>query len=252
MEASLLRLLRWESEGWNPWHSIKTRCWFQRFFIFIPIWGNDPIWLRFFKRVAQPPTRKEGEKRNIIPSKEKLISKQAKEKWIPPKVLEWLGFIEADFCYGLYHGKPPSFTTIWENIFGSLFSIGIFSNSHKSKMMSFWIQMSQRVTHSLCPKNPDPSKVAVIQVHENPKPLEGSPRGFLGWWWFMWGRYLENCLCFFLVPLTFKTTETTTPMTQGATLKPLPKINVCLSCSLQKTHNSLKVSLVMNMIFWMF
>ena len=113
MEASLLRLLRWESDGWNPWHSSKTRWWFQRFFIFIPIWGNDPIWLIFFKWVAQPSTRKEGEKKkHIIPSKEKLISKQAKEKRISLKVLEWLGFIEADFFYGLYHGKPPSFTTI--------------------------------------------------------------------------------------------------------------------------------------------
>ena len=28
------------------------RWWFQRFFIFIPIWGNDPIWLIFFKWVA--------------------------------------------------------------------------------------------------------------------------------------------------------------------------------------------------------
>ena len=28
-----------------------TRWWFQRFFIFIPIWGNDPIWLMFFRFV---------------------------------------------------------------------------------------------------------------------------------------------------------------------------------------------------------
>ena len=26
--------------------------WFQPFFIFTPIWGNDPIWLIFFKRVG--------------------------------------------------------------------------------------------------------------------------------------------------------------------------------------------------------
>ena len=30
-----------------------TRWWFQRFFIFIPTWGNDPIWLNGLK----PPTR---------------------------------------------------------------------------------------------------------------------------------------------------------------------------------------------------
>ena len=29
----------------------KTRWWFQTFFIFIPTWGNDPIWLIFLKWV---------------------------------------------------------------------------------------------------------------------------------------------------------------------------------------------------------
>ncbi len=36
----------------------KKGWWFQIFFIFTPIWGNDPIWLIFFKWVVQPPTRK--------------------------------------------------------------------------------------------------------------------------------------------------------------------------------------------------
>ena len=31
--------------------NIDSRWWFQIFFIFIPIWGNDPIWLIFFKWV---------------------------------------------------------------------------------------------------------------------------------------------------------------------------------------------------------
>ena len=30
----------------------KTRWWFQVFFIFIPIWGNDPFWLICFKGVG--------------------------------------------------------------------------------------------------------------------------------------------------------------------------------------------------------
>ena len=30
----------------------QTRWWFQRFFIFTPIWGRFPIWLIFFKGVA--------------------------------------------------------------------------------------------------------------------------------------------------------------------------------------------------------
>ena len=28
---------------------ISSRWWFQRFFIFIPTWGNDPIWLKIFQ-----------------------------------------------------------------------------------------------------------------------------------------------------------------------------------------------------------
>ena len=30
---------------------MKTRWWFQTLFMFIPTWGNDPIWLIFFKWV---------------------------------------------------------------------------------------------------------------------------------------------------------------------------------------------------------
>ena len=41
---------------WAVWW-INSRWWFQRFFIFTPIWGNDPIWLMFFRWVVQPPTR---------------------------------------------------------------------------------------------------------------------------------------------------------------------------------------------------
>ena len=37
---------RW---GWFN-HQLKSGCWFETFF-FTPIWGNDPIWLIFFKWV---------------------------------------------------------------------------------------------------------------------------------------------------------------------------------------------------------
>ena len=38
----------------------KARWWFQIFFIFTPIWGNDPIWRAYFSNgLVQPPTRKE-------------------------------------------------------------------------------------------------------------------------------------------------------------------------------------------------
>ena len=35
---------------YRPWNT-ATRWWFQIFFMFTPIWGNDPIWLIFFKWV---------------------------------------------------------------------------------------------------------------------------------------------------------------------------------------------------------
>ena len=42
--------------GWPPWkmmglEEVISRWWFQLFFIFTPTWGNDPIWLIFFKWV---------------------------------------------------------------------------------------------------------------------------------------------------------------------------------------------------------
>ena len=40
----------------SPWAlKSSTSWWFQILFIFTPIWGNDPIWLIFFKWV-EPPT----------------------------------------------------------------------------------------------------------------------------------------------------------------------------------------------------
>ena len=36
-------------ELWFRW--LLSSWWFQRFFIFTPIWGNDPIWLIFFNWV---------------------------------------------------------------------------------------------------------------------------------------------------------------------------------------------------------
>ena len=36
---------------WQPMPECYSGCWFQMFFIFIPTWGNDPIWLIFFKWV---------------------------------------------------------------------------------------------------------------------------------------------------------------------------------------------------------
>ena len=123
MEASLLWLLRWESEGWNPWHSIKTRWWFQRFFNFTPIWGNDPIWLIFFKWVAQPPTRKEDEKKTYHSIKRETNPYASKrETNLSQSFRGALDLLYLSWFFTLYHGKPPSFTTISGKIFvGSLF-----------------------------------------------------------------------------------------------------------------------------------
>ncbi len=43
-----------ESLGWKRGNTKRewcTRWWFQRFFIFIPIWGRFPFWLIFFRWV---------------------------------------------------------------------------------------------------------------------------------------------------------------------------------------------------------
>ena len=38
---------------------LGSRCWFQILFSFIPIWGDDPIWLIFLSNLlVQPPNRK--------------------------------------------------------------------------------------------------------------------------------------------------------------------------------------------------
>ena len=34
-----------------------TSWWFQTFFIFTPIWGNDPFWRAYFSKGLKPPTR---------------------------------------------------------------------------------------------------------------------------------------------------------------------------------------------------
>ncbi len=41
------------ARGYDLIHKAQwiTRWWFQIFFIFTPTWGNDPIWLSFFKGV---------------------------------------------------------------------------------------------------------------------------------------------------------------------------------------------------------
>ena len=36
----------------------KTRWWFQRLFIFTPIWGRLPFWRAYFSNGLKPPTRK--------------------------------------------------------------------------------------------------------------------------------------------------------------------------------------------------
>ena len=60
------KLVDWTVGSFLNWFAKKiflkarvawTGWWFQVFFIFIPTWGNDPIWLAYFsKGLVQPPT----------------------------------------------------------------------------------------------------------------------------------------------------------------------------------------------------
>ncbi len=49
-------------QGDNDWTKVTkitkmiSRWWFQIFFIFIPTWGNDPIWRSYFSIGLKPPT----------------------------------------------------------------------------------------------------------------------------------------------------------------------------------------------------
>ena len=61
----------------NCWNC-KTRCWFQTFFMFIPTWGNDPIWLIFFRRGwfnHQP--EKQMRKNDNISAEQKFLQKKS-------------------------------------------------------------------------------------------------------------------------------------------------------------------------------
>ncbi len=42
--------------GWDDLFESFSGWWFQIFFIFIPIWGNDPIWRAYFSDGLKPPT----------------------------------------------------------------------------------------------------------------------------------------------------------------------------------------------------
>lgn len=53
---SLISWISWVSElNLVKKESVFTRWWFQCFFMFIPIWGNNPIWLIFSKKEARLP-----------------------------------------------------------------------------------------------------------------------------------------------------------------------------------------------------
>ena len=45
------------NKGQFPKPKEWPRWWFQTFFIFIPIWGNDPIWRAYFSNGLKPPPR---------------------------------------------------------------------------------------------------------------------------------------------------------------------------------------------------
>ena len=60
----------------------ETRWWFQIFFIFIPTWGNDPIWLIFFKWAETTNLERISQlKRHVL--KNGFRSKQQKTNRLP-------------------------------------------------------------------------------------------------------------------------------------------------------------------------
>ena len=54
--SSVLKILNSQSFLVQDVSTSYTGWWFQIFFIFIPTWGNDPIWLIFFSNGLKPPT----------------------------------------------------------------------------------------------------------------------------------------------------------------------------------------------------
>ena len=46
----------WSGKKWGSAISLKTGWWFETFFIFIPIWGNDPNWLAHIFEVGGSTT----------------------------------------------------------------------------------------------------------------------------------------------------------------------------------------------------
>ena len=79
LPLGLKRLVKKEPEkrlfGW----------WFQRFFIFIPIWGNDPIWLIFFKGLETT-----NQKRVVKKSLKKVVNFMVVQMPIDQNIGGWM------------------------------------------------------------------------------------------------------------------------------------------------------------------
>ena len=108
----------------------KTGWWFQICFIFIPTWGNHPIWLIYFSNGLKPPTRKNpevnihvndgayGKPRNL------LLLGRRKETLIPQEF--WKNRVQLESKVGTLQGMD-TYPTLgsWENhlqnaIFGGI------------------------------------------------------------------------------------------------------------------------------------
>ena len=95
----------------------STNWWFQIFFMFIPIWGNDPIWLNIFQMGWKPPTR----------SPFSLVHHHLLFFWFPSTQLANLR----------YHGNPhPSFFRILWGCFQTYFPRPNYWNRKSSSWMA--------------------------------------------------------------------------------------------------------------------
>ena len=113
----------WRNDGSRR---MLSGWWFQIFFIFIPTWGNDPIWWAYFSKGLKPPTTCFslcffGSEKKTVGLKSSLPQKETKAdffKFPTPKDLRWIRIepeeIENSWSIpkisdskGLTHAIPP-------------------------------------------------------------------------------------------------------------------------------------------------
>ena len=145
---------------------------FQWFFMFITIWGNDPIWLIFFRWVettnySDMLNPEVGALCRCFPFS---FRGEPAVRFPGACVLDSLGFVQAHVLRILYYGKSPFFTNIWGIVFWSCFDI--FFQPPKESTSKFKRRVLQNRTYIACGFNK-------YFVHFNPE-------NYLGRWSLFW------------------------------------------------------------------